>query len=373
MATLNQNQIAGTKPQLVAGEVSPGVYAVLKVNPDGSLSVADTVISGNVTAVLDGRYVNVANATYTDPATPAEGKGFEVFVRNGTATVGGVAYSQAGLIIRRIWHSGSYVNYVDRGSVTATGTTAGIVPGIGGTAAENVVTLGQSAAIGRGSSAILFTDFITGGFSGSLGTTGDGFTFGTGVSGAGSSVTKANINTGTAVGVVVLEAGTTTTGRAAIDTWGSGNTFSYGSGEVYWETRVRIPTLSDATEEFQIAAGHCFVNNATLANNGCGFIYNRAVNGANWQAISRSAGSQTTTNTNVAVAGNTWVKLAFRVNAAGTSVEYFINGVSVATITTNIGAQADREGAWIIKSAGTTSRTLQIDYWFDQQTFTTPR
>lgn len=68
------------------------------------------VINSNTTAVLDGVYTVVASATFTDP-TPAEGKGFMVFVRNGTATVGGTAYSVAGTIINRIYHSGAWANY----------------------------------------------------------------------------------------------------------------------------------------------------------------------------------------------------------------------------------------------------------------------
>lgn len=72
--------------------------------------VLPVVVSSNQTAANDGRYVNVASATYTDP-TPAEGKGFVVFVRNGTATVGGTGYAIAGTLIYRIYHSGAWANY----------------------------------------------------------------------------------------------------------------------------------------------------------------------------------------------------------------------------------------------------------------------
>lgn len=69
------------------------------------------VVSSNQTAVNDGVYNNVATATYTDP-TPVEGKGFTVFVRNGTATVGGTAYANKGTKIVRTFHSGSWSNEV---------------------------------------------------------------------------------------------------------------------------------------------------------------------------------------------------------------------------------------------------------------------
>jgi hypothetical protein len=69
------------------------------------------VVSSNTNAVNDGNYTNVATAVYTDPS-PIEGKGFRVMVRNGTATVGGTAYSTPGTVILRIFHSGSWANYV---------------------------------------------------------------------------------------------------------------------------------------------------------------------------------------------------------------------------------------------------------------------
>jgi hypothetical protein len=75
-----------------------------------STAMIAQVISANQTAVNDQSYTVVATATFTDPS-PVEGKGFTVFVRNGTATVGGIAYPIAGTVIKRIFHSGSWANY----------------------------------------------------------------------------------------------------------------------------------------------------------------------------------------------------------------------------------------------------------------------
>jgi hypothetical protein len=74
-------------------------------------ATAAQVKSSSFTAVIDSLYHAVATLTVTDPATPSEGKGFCVIVRNGTATIGGVAYSVAGTYIKRIFHSGSYATY----------------------------------------------------------------------------------------------------------------------------------------------------------------------------------------------------------------------------------------------------------------------
>jgi hypothetical protein len=68
------------------------------------------VKSANFTAENGGEYIAVTTLTVTDPS-PSEGASFSVLVRNGTATVGGTAYSTAGTLIRRIYHSGSWANY----------------------------------------------------------------------------------------------------------------------------------------------------------------------------------------------------------------------------------------------------------------------
>jgi hypothetical protein len=78
----------------------------------GGSSNAPIVVSTNQTAANDSIYTVVATATFTDP-TPAEGKGYRVFVRNGTATIGGTTYSVAGSSIFRVYHSGSWSNYYD--------------------------------------------------------------------------------------------------------------------------------------------------------------------------------------------------------------------------------------------------------------------
>jgi len=73
-------------------------------------SAIDSVQLSSFTAANDRTYTAVATLTVTDPA-PVEGKGFIVAVRNGTATIGGVAYTAAGTVIRRSFHSGAWANY----------------------------------------------------------------------------------------------------------------------------------------------------------------------------------------------------------------------------------------------------------------------
>jgi hypothetical protein len=62
-------------------------------------------VDANVTALFGETYEVFASATFTDPASPQPG-GYEVRVRNGTATIGGTAYTEG--TWWRVWHSGSW-------------------------------------------------------------------------------------------------------------------------------------------------------------------------------------------------------------------------------------------------------------------------
>jgi hypothetical protein len=194
------------------------------------------------------------------------------------------------------------------------------------------------------------------------------------VSGTGSSVAKLNAHVSGHAGILVLTTGTTTTGYAAYDTFGTANTFRYDDGETVFEAVLRLPVLSTVTDEYSLAIGGGPQSNGALGNDGAMFYYKRVSYGENWQAVTRASANQTTTDTTVAVAANTWVRLTLIVNAAGTSVTYYINGTLVATITTNIPATGPgREGCLLLKSAGTTSVTANVDYHFVGKTFTTSR
>jgi hypothetical protein len=85
------------------------------------------VVSSNTTAENDRVYHVVANATFTDPS-PVVGKGYQVFVRNGTATINSVAYTE-GTTVLRLFHSGSWTSYVslpDSNFVPTTRTINGL-------------------------------------------------------------------------------------------------------------------------------------------------------------------------------------------------------------------------------------------------------
>jgi hypothetical protein len=109
------------------------------------------VVSNNQTAVNDANYTVVANSTFTDPS-PVEGKGYRVFVRNGTATINAVAYT-VGTSILRLFHSGSWVSYVslpDSNFVPTTRTINGY-----DLSANRTLTASDVGAVENSSDAIL--------------------------------------------------------------------------------------------------------------------------------------------------------------------------------------------------------------------------
>ena len=66
------------------------------------------VVSVDQVAENNRNYTVIENATFTDP-TPEEGKGFKVFVRNGTAVIGGDSFGE-GSFVFRIYYDGAFLN-----------------------------------------------------------------------------------------------------------------------------------------------------------------------------------------------------------------------------------------------------------------------
>lgn len=147
----------------------------------------------------------------------------------------------------------------------------------------------------------------------------------------------------------------------------------FGLGRARAGIRTRILTLSDATNTWTFRAG--FSDNLLgEATDGAFFRYTDSVNGGRFQAVTRNNNVETAADTGVAVAANTTYRLLVDVNAAGTSVDFYIDGVLVATITTNIPTASGRETGFVIqclRSAGTTGiSAAAFDYVMAEQRFT---
>lgn len=166
-----------------------------------------------------------------------------------------------------------------------------------------------------------------------------------------------------AVGVAVFTTSTGASARAALISYVT-TCIRLGGGEAIFETRVRLGNLSDGTNTFTVRFG--FMNDAGGdAPNGVFFRYTHGTNSGNWQGVARTNSVETSVNTSTAPVTSGWQKMRIVVNAAGTRADFYINGTNVGNVQSNIPTAAGREtalGACIIKSAGTTARTLLMDY-----------
>lgn len=193
--------------------------------------------------------------------------------------------------------------------------------------------------------------------------------------GTGVSATTTTVLDNAHPGVLELNTGASATGSAnrflgGVTTGAATSGFIVGGGQIVMEWLVRIPVLSDGTQQYAFDVG--LFDNATGNTNSIRFLYATTVS-TNWIAGTTSASTNTNTDTGVVVAINTWYRLQAVINAAGTSVEFFINGVSVATNVTNIPTVVIAPRSRMLKSIGTTARIVYIDYFWLHQQLTTSR
>lgn len=198
----------------------------------------------------------------------------------------------------------------------------------------------------------------------------------TGYAGTGSQPVTVSSLAGT-LGVLSLGLGTTTTGRASWTGSASLQSIIMGQGQARFQSKFAIHTLSDGTNTYTTRIG--FIDSVTgESTDGCFFRYTDSVNGGKWQAVCRSNNTETAVDTGVTPVVDTFQRFEVQVNAAGTSVSFFIEGVQVGgAVTTNIPTGASRVtgyGAMGLKSAGTTSTSAgYIDYMEVEVLFTSAR
>ena len=148
-----------------------------------------------------------------------------------------------------------------------------------------------------------------------------------------------------------------------------------GDGAVDFEFHVAIPTLSTGSEEFEFYTG-LFENGVSASAvpiNGVYFQYNRAVDSNFWSICTTAASVTTKQVLANAVTAGTWFKLGASINAGGTSVTFYIDGVSVGTITTNIPTATIYNAILFKKTVGNVARTARVDLFKFRKVLTTAR
>lgn len=194
------------------------------------------------------------------------------------------------------------------------------------------------------------------------------FGFSSVASGTGAGLSSDNYGVDTtenAMGVLYLSTGTDTTGRNALEKNTFNDTFVFGIGSLKLRKRCSLRNLSDGTDTYTVYIG--FGDNAGSGDmtDGAYFRYTHSVNSGKWEAVTAQGGTRTATDTTV-TADTTYHIFEIRVNQAGTSVGFYIDGVLKATNTTNIPGAGQYTGhvLKIEKSAGTNARKVYED-WYD--------
>ena len=183
----------------------------------------------------------------------------------------------------------------------------------------------------------------------------------------GSILQSGAVTSDTNVGIIGLYTGGTATGRGGLISHVDG--IQFGSNEWTFETRANIDALSDANQTYTVRFG--FMDSvAGDPTDGHFFRYTHGTNSGKWQAVTRINSVETTTDTGqTAQAYSTGGMIRWKiiVENTGTNVEFYINEKRVATHAPSGFTGINRLtgiGYSIIKSVGTTTRPLWIDYTF---------
>lgn len=171
-------------------------------------------------------------------------------------------------------------------------------------------------------------------------------------------------------GTAICSTGTTTTGRSGIyaitDASGAASFTQTATGAFIFEARASLATLSDGTNTYTAGIGvssNVFYSFVTGSSAGYYFKYTHGTNSGKWQAVTDNGSTQTATDTGV-TASTGYALFRIEVNSANSSVTFYINGTLVATNTTTIYTSSNPLliGSGLLKSAGTTARTIEVDY-----------
>lgn len=194
---------------------------------------------------------------------------------------------------------------------------------------------------------------------GEMNSAGDWSNFGT----SGTNVfTSAAQNDGYRVGVLESSTASVATASAGIGTAGVDNVV-FGFAEHRFTAVCKIPTLSAAAQRFSVFIGFSDVRTTTGTDSVC-FYYNDSLNSGKWMADIRSNSTTLGPFDTGITADTNWHRYEITVNAAGTSAAFYIDGNLVYTASSGIPtgtARATGVSTYIVKSIGTTARTLLTD------------
>ena len=177
-----------------------------------------------------------------------------------------------------------------------------------------------------------------------------------------------------ALGVMQQTTGSTTTGRSVVT---SGLTsLATQIASMRFNFRCALNSYGTVPDQYEFTFGG-IDNTAAGTLHTDGVYFRFTGNGVNtiWDCVTSAAGVHTITSSGVVATLDQFQLFEIFVNEAATSVQFFINGVLVATHTTNIPQVADRfgVGSKIVKTAGINPIVAFVDYIYLNLEWSGPR
>lgn len=151
--------------------------------------------------------------------------------------------------------------------------------------------------------------------------------------------------------------------------------FVLGGGVISCDWYFNIATLSTGTNRYTLTLGMGSTPTASDQVDGVYFQYSDNINSGNWNIVTASASSRTTSNSNLA-GGTGWHHANITINAAASSVAYSMDGVAinVSPIALHIPTAAISPLLEVRNVAGTNAaNAILVDLFTLTQTLTTPR
>lgn len=169
-------------------------------------------------------------------------------------------------------------------------------------------------------------------------------------------------STQNAIGVVQFQSGTALNARTYFTN--GANSYSLNSAwEYYFKGRFTIDSYGTVTDPFTVRFG--YGDNTTAADANDGMYFRFVANGSNlnWECVTSTTSVRTAVDSGVVVTLNNFQ--VFEIFAVSGTVQFAINGVTVATITTNVPSTGNLFGAEgiIIKTA--TGSSLESNMYAD--------
>jgi len=233
--------------------------------------------------------------------------------------------------------------------------------GSGITITRNSNKLTFSTQASSAKSQVAYEDFLFDAYAGG-GSNDNPYSFQT-TSNAGSSDIETTATGNDYMGMHVLSTLASASSRPLLESFGGFNKLILGGLDFSYEIRVRMPTLSDGTNTYTVRFGLMDGIAAGQPANGVIFSYTNGTNSGRWRGSTIASSTATNVDSTITVTANTWYRVKIIVNAAGSNVDFYIDDVLIGSATTNIPTAALRLVAKIEKSAGTTARTANIDYF----------